>query len=105
MSFSYFIIKPTYDNAKSYKKEDRKKYIANDKPIKDIRYIFRPKNGDIGIKDEVLSDIRTLFEPEEDYYKPVKIVNAFDYNFIVYENNEDKEKTLSIEEYLNEYLF
>ena len=56
------------------KKKIVKKYIANDKPIKDIRYIFRPKNGNSGIKDEVLSDIRTLFEPEEDYYKPVKIV-------------------------------
>ena len=32
----------------------------------------------------------------------MKIINAFDDNFIGYESNGDKEKTLSIGEYLNE---
>ena len=78
------------------------KNIAKDKPIKGIRYLFRPKKEDNGIKDEVLRYISVLFEPEEDYYKAVKILNAFDNNYIEYESNADKDKAQSIKEYLNE---
>ena len=77
--------------------------ITKDEPIKGIRYFYKPKKKkDNGIKGEVLRYIRTLFEPEKDYYKPVKIGNAFDDNFIEYESNGDKDKMQSIEEYLNE---
>ena len=48
-------------------------------------------------------DIRTLFESdEEDYYKPIRTGNAFGNNYIECESNGDKEKILSIEEYLDE---
>lgn len=78
--------------------------IAGDNIIKDIRNLFRLKKkiGN-GIKDEALREIRTLFESDEDvYYKPVKIISAFDNNFVGYESNGDKDKALSIGEYLNE---
>ena len=69
------------------------------KGLRDIRYLYETKEiKDNGIKDEVLSDIRTLFEPEEDYYKPVKIGNAFGKNVFAYESNGDKDKTLLTEE-------
>ena len=44
-----------------------------------------------------------LFNPDKkDYYKPIRDVNAFSSNYIEYESNKDKDKTLSIEEYLDE---
>ena len=46
----------------------------------------------------MIRDIQILIE---DYFKPVRINNAFDDNFIEYESNDDRNKTLSIEEYLN----
>ena len=51
--------------------------------------------------DKIPRDIRTLSEPEEEYHKPIKIVNAFDDNYIGYESNEDKDKMVSIEKYLD----
>ena len=51
----------------------------------------------------MLRDIRTLFACDEgDYYERIRIGNAFSSNYFEYENNVDKNKTLSIEEYLNE---
>ena len=39
--------------------------------------------------------MRILFEPEEDYYKPFKIVNAFDDSYIDYEGNGDKKNAVN----------
>ena len=41
-----------------------------------------------------------MCESEEDYYEPVKISNAFNNNYIEYGSNGDKDKILSIKEYL-----
>ena len=38
---------------------------------------------------------------DEDYYKPIKTNDAFNSNYIEYEYKGDKNKTLSIKEYLN----
>ena len=38
---------------------------------------------------------------KEDYYKPLKIGNAFSSNYTEYKSNEDKDKTLFIDDYLN----
>ena len=38
---------------------------------------------------------------EEDYYKPVTVGNFWRNKYVEYENNDDRNKTLSIEEYLN----
>ena len=45
--------------------------------------------------------IKNLFEQEEeDFYKPVRVGNIYSYNYIEYGNNGDKNKSLSIKEYL-----
>ena len=50
----------------------------------------------------LLRDIRTLFESdEEDYYKLIRIGNAFSDNYIEYESNGDQEKSSSIKKYLD----
>ena len=74
-----------------------KRSRAIDNIIKDIRNLSRLEKK----KDNDIKDIRTLFEPEEDYYEPIKIGNAFDDNYIECESNGDKDKTLSIKEYLD----
>ena len=53
------------------------------------------------IKDRILRDIKYFFEyQEEDYYKPVIINNFWSNNYIEYESNSDRNKTLSVEECL-----
>ena len=45
-----------------------------------------------------------LFEhekKEENYYKPVRVSNSWSYNYIECKSNDDKNKTLSVEEYFN----
>ena len=49
--------------------------------IKDIRYIFRHK--------------------KENYYKPVRVGNFWNNNYIEYESNGDRKKMLLVEVYLN----
>ena len=66
-------------------------------PFKGIKEI-RKENRD---ENKIIRDLRALCEPEEDCYKPQKIRGAFDDDYIEYESNGDKGKTLSIEEYLN----
>ena len=65
-------------------------------PFKDIEEI--KENRD---EIEIIRDLRALYEPEEDYYKPQKIKGSFDDDCIEYESNGDKDEILSIEEYLN----
>ena len=62
-----------------------KKYYDYD----DIKYI--------GIRD-----VRNLFDLpiDEDYYKIIKTNDAFNRNYIEYESSGDKDKTLTIKEYL-----
>ena len=53
------------------------------------------------IKDRIIRDIKTLFEQEEDYYKPQRVSNVLNNNYIEYENNVDQNRNLSLDEYLN----
>ena len=54
------------------------------------------------IKDKIIRDIRTLFEQEEeDYCKPKRVSNFWNNYYIKYESNGDKNRSLSIDEYLN----
>ena len=60
---------------------------------------MRPKKENKAIKDRLIRDIRNLFEhEEEDYYKPVRICNFWSNDYIESESNDDRNKTLSIEE-------
>ena len=71
---------------------------------KDVRNLFRLKKETKAIKDRILRDIKNLFEHEEEeknYSKPVRVSNFWSNNYIQYESNGDKNKTLLVEEYLN----
>ena len=54
-------------------------------------------------KDTILREIQNIFENEEEenYYKPVRISHFWSNNYIEYENNSDRNKTLLVEVYLN----
>ena len=72
--------------------------------IKDIRNLFRREKETKANKDRILRDVENLFEHEEEeenYYKQVKVSNFWSNNYIEYESNVDRNKTLSVEEYLN----
>ena len=49
----------------------------------------------------MIRDIRNLFEEQEDYYIPVRVGNFLSNNYIEFKNNGDRNKALSVEEYLN----
>ena len=70
--------------------------------MKDRRNPFLKKKKHSSIKYKVIRDIRTLFKPDEDdYYELIRMNNVFDDSIIEYESNVDKDKTLSIEQYLD----
>ena len=50
-----------------------------------------------------IRDIENLFDKvsEEDYYKPILIKSSFNGNYKYYESRGDKEKELSVKQYLN----
>ena len=64
------------------------------------------KKKNTKIKDKlktikITGDIRTLFEQEEeDYYKPKRVSNFWNNNYIEHESNV-KNNNLSLDEYLN----
>ena len=53
------------------------------------------------IKYKIIRDTRNLFEYEGDYSKPVRGGNFWSNNYIKYESNCYRNKTLSVEEYVN----
>ena len=53
----------------------------------------------------MIRDIRNIFQLEKkNYYKPVSVGNFWNKNYIEYESNGDRIKTLPINEYLNPNL-
>ena len=82
-----------------------------DKIINDIKRLFdyekeerkKKKQNEKIIKDNIIRDIRILFEQgkEEDYYEPKRVSNFWNKNYIEYESNGDKNRNLSLDEYLN----
>ena len=71
--------------------------------IKDIRNLFRLKKENKVIKHRKLRDIRNVFEHEEEenYYKPVRVTNFWSNNYTEYESKGDRNRALSVQEYLN----
>ena len=72
--------------------------------IKDIRNLFRLEKETKAIKDRILKDIKNIFEYEEEekkYHKPVRLSNFWSNNYIEYESNGDRSKTLSVKKHLN----
>ena len=73
------------------RRKKRKKEVTEKKGINDRLF-----------KDRIIRDIQTLFEQEEkDYYKPKRLNNFWNNNYIDYESNGDKNRNLSQDEYLN----
>ena len=51
------------------------------------------------MKDKTIRDTKTLFEQEEDYYKPKRVRSFFNINYIEYESNGDKNNSFLLDEY------
>ena len=70
--------------------------------IKDIKNLFRLSKEVKGIKYIILRNIKNVFEydKEEEYYKPVR-VNNFWSNYIEHKSDDDKNRIISVEEYLD----
>ena len=69
-----------------------------------MRNLFRLKKEVNRVNNIVLRNISNLSErqkEEENYYKPVRLNNFQSNNYIEYKSNGDKNKILSVEEYLN----
>ena len=82
----------------------RLKKVMNHTSINNIRNRFRLEKETKEIKDRILKDIRNLFEHEkveENCYQLVRVRNFWSNNYIEYESNSDRNKALSVEEYLN----
>ena len=43
-------------------------------------------------------------ENDDNYYKPILVKSSFNEDYKVYESRGDKDKTLSIEQYLNKII-
>ena len=90
---------------KSLMKPPRKKILKSKiKEIKDILYDqILDRNEKIEeIKNNFYDPKNNLFKPKEDNYKPVRIGNAFSSNYIESKSSGDKDKTLSIKDYLDD---
>ena len=77
----------------------RLKQELNYTAIKDIRNFLEKKKEIIPIKDGIFRDIKSSFEhenEEENYYKPVRVNNFWSKNYIEYESNGVRNKTLSL---------
>ena len=62
----------------------------------------RKKHSERLSKDRKIRDIRRLFEQEEeDYYKPKRVNNFSNNNYIEYDSNGDKNGMLSLDRYIN----
>ena len=72
------------------------------KIYKDIN-LFRLEKETKAIKDRILRDIKNPFEHKEEKncYKPVSVINFWSNNYIEHKRNGDRNKTPSVEEYLN----
>ena len=60
----------------------------------------KKKRNERIIKDRIIRDIRTFFEQEEVYYELKRVINFWNNNCIECESNGDKNRNLSLDEYL-----
>ena len=90
--------------------------ITKDRIIRDIWRLFeteeKKRNKEIGEKreintrliiDKIIRDIKTLFEQEDydEYFKPKRVRHFWNNNYIEYESNDDRNKILPLDKYLN----
>ena len=84
-------------NYENMSEDELQNDFKNSKPFKDSKEI-REENQD---DDEIIRDLRFLYEPKEEHYEPRKIKGAFCGNYVQYESNGDIDEVSSIEGYLN----
>ena len=72
---------------------------------KNIRNLSRLKDKtNNAITEKIIRDIHILFKLDNEvYYEPVWMGNTFNNNYIKYQSNGHRKKTLSIEEYLSKF--
>ena len=83
-------------------KQKKKKHAKELKKIKKILENFKkyPDKDDQDYKG--IRYIEHIFnEIDEEYYKPIKTIGSFNNNYIEYESGGDKDKNLSLEDYLD----
>ena len=61
--------------------------------IKSIRNLFKLNKEKEATKYRMISDIRMLFEQEDDYYKSIRVGSFWNKNYIEYEGSGDRNKT------------
>ena len=68
---------------------------------------FRLEKETKVIKYKILRDIKNLLEDEEEknYDKPVRVSHFWINNYIEYKSSGDRNKTLSVEEYLKKIIY
>ena len=91
-------VKTVYGGGKKQSEENISKIIGN---------LLKLKKENEAIKDRTIRDIGTLFKQEDDYYKPIRVGNLQNNNYIEYDSCSDRDKNLSVKEYLdkiNSYL-
>ena len=62
---------------------ERKKQ-SEENIIKSIRNIFKLKIENVAIKERIIGDVRTLLKQENAYYKPIRVGNFRNKNYIKY---------------------
>ena len=99
----YFRLKKETDctTFKDARNSYRLKQDIDDTEVKDIRKCFRLKKENKAMRNQIIRYIRSIFEYEEDYYKPVTAGNFWSNSYIEYNSDGDRNKTLSVEEYCN----
>ena len=90
------------ENKKNLSKSKIKDIEQNFIELEESLYNFNKYHDYDDIKYYGIRYIRNLFdEVDEDYYKPIKTESAFNGNYIEYESKEDRDKNLSVKEYLD----
>ena len=92
-------IKNVYGGGKIPTKLKIKKQ-SEDNIITDVRKLILEKET---IKERIIRDIKILLEQEEDYYKSIRVDNFCGNNYTEFDSNGDRNKTLSIKEYLDKF--
>ena len=90
-----------YKSMPKNKKRD-KKSLSKSKRNKIKKILYKPSKIRL-LKSKIKKYKKILCETkkEDEYYKPIKINDAFNDNYVEYQSNGNKDKILSIEEYRN----
>ena len=94
----FFLNKTTKDynkggrESRNQKQQEKNKKHSEDNIVTDLRNFFQVLKRQEAIKDKIIRDIRTCFEEEECYCKPVRLRNFCSNIYIEYGSNNGKVK-------------